>query len=120
MTEGRRGRRVAEAVRNHLASALLRDVGDPRLASLVVTDVVVTDDLSLARVQVRLLVGNDDPRARKAAIGALERFKPRLRRTLGPVLALRRVPDLSFSYDVRPDASERVEAVLAEIEREKH
>jgi ribosome-binding factor A len=97
----------------------LRDVGDPRLSSLVVTEVEVTDDLTLARVQVRLLVGDDDAARRKAALSALERVKARLRRGLGPVLRLRRVPDLSFSYDVRPDVVHHVEEILAEIEREK-
>lgn len=116
MTDGRRGRRVAETLRSHLATALLRDLGDRRLSSLVVTNVELTDDLSLARVQVRLLVGDDNPAQRKAAVQALERVTPRLRRSLGPVLRLRRIPDLDFAYDVRPDATRRIEELLAEID----
>ena len=64
--DGRRTRRVAEALRTHLAEALGREVADPRLASVVITDVTVSDDLSVARVGVRLLVGDEDPGQRRS------------------------------------------------------
>jgi ribosome-binding factor A len=116
--ERRRPRRVAEIVQSLLAEALRREIDDPRLASLVITSVEVPDDLSVAHVQVRLLVGGDDQRARAAALRSLGRAGPRLRRGLGPALQLRRVPALSFSYDLGLDKARRVEELLDEIERE--
>ena len=39
-----RPQRVAEAVRNELSLLLLRDAGDPRLAGVAISRVVVTPD----------------------------------------------------------------------------
>ncbi|HTA89742.1 MAG TPA: ribosome-binding factor A, partial [Polyangiaceae bacterium] len=60
MSDGRRGKRVAELIRAHLAELMRREVDDPRLAALVITTVDVTDDLMSARIGVRLLVGDED------------------------------------------------------------
>lgn len=116
--ERRRPRRVAEIVQSYLAEALRREIDDPRLSALVITGVEVPDDLSVAHVQVRLLVGGEDARARSAALKSLVRAGARLRRGLGPTLGLRRVPALSFSYDEGLDKARRIEELLQEIERE--
>ena len=92
--EGRRAQRVAAALREYLSQALAREIGDPRLSSVVVTDVVVPDDLSIARIGVRLLSGDDDPERRRATLRALRGASSRIRRGVGPRLGLRRVPEL--------------------------
>ncbi len=116
--EGRRGKRVAELIRMHLSAALSRELGDPKLSSLVLTSVEVTDDLQSARIGVRLLIGDQDPKERKAAMTRLERASGRLRRLVAPRLELRRAPELRFHYDAGHDASRRVEEILHEIEVE--
>jgi ribosome-binding factor A len=115
--DGRRGRRVAELLRAHLADALRREIDDPELSELVITGVEVTDDLSVARIAVRLLAGDDEPKRRRV-LKHLHRAGGRLRRAVAPRLELRRAPELSFSYDSGHDATRRVEELLAEIERE--
>ena len=117
-SDGRRPKRVAEAIRARIAEALSREVADPRLASLVLTEVSVTDDLSLARISVRLLVGDEDPEQREAALSSLRQAAGRLRRLVGPRLRLRRTPELRFAYDTGHDATRRVEELLDEIHRE--
>ncbi len=119
MTDGRRPRRVAELLRSHLTDLLSREIADPRLSALVVTDVFVPDDLSIANVGVRLLVGDDDPKLRRDVVATLKKATTRLRRSLGPRLKLRRVPDLRFDYDDGHDKSRRVEELLHEIEEER-
>ncbi len=113
--DGRRTRRVAEALRTHLAAALGREVADPRLASVVITTVTVSDDLSIARIGVRLLVGDEDPAMRQAMVDSLARATHRLRRVVTPRLRLRRAPELRFTYDTGHDATRRVEELLDEI-----
>jgi ribosome-binding factor A len=115
--EGRRSRRVAEALRSHLAEALGREVSDPRLASVVITAVTISDDLSVARIGVRLLVGDDDPALRRSMMASLESATHRLRRVVAPRLRLRRAPELRFEYDTGHDATRRVEELLEEIHR---
>jgi ribosome-binding factor A len=117
--DGRRTLRVAGLVQSHLTTALARELGDPELATLVVSHVDVSADLSIVTARIRRLSIEDGPEARQSVLTRLRRATPRLRRALGPALKLRRVPDLRFIYDTGEDARGRVDALLAEIEREK-
>jgi ribosome-binding factor A len=117
--DARRTLRVAGLVQSHLTTALARELADPELSTLVVTHVDVSKDLSIATARIRRLSIEDGPEARKSVLTRLRRAVPRLRRALGPALKLRRVPDLRFVYDTGEDARDRVDVLLAEIEREK-
>src|SRR6478735_4352771 len=118
-TDGRRGKRVAELLRAHLAELMRREVDDPRLSAVVITTVDVTDDLMSARIGVRLLVGDEDPKLRAVVLKSLAKGAGRLRRLIAPRLELRRSPELRFHYDAGHDASRRVEELLHEIEEEE-
>jgi len=115
----RRTLRVAGLVQSHLTTALVRELADPELSSLVVTHVDVSKDLSIATARVRRLSVTDGPEARKSVLSRLRRAVPRLRRALGPALKLRRVPDLRFVYDTGQDAHDRVGELLKEIEEDR-
>ena len=115
---GLRARRVATAIRARITELLARDVSDPSLTGLVVTDVELPDDLGIVWVKIRLLIGGDDERRRGAALRSLGHAASRLRRGLGPSLRLKRVPQLRFVYDTGADAAFRVEALLVEINEE--
>jgi len=117
-TDGRRGKRVAELLRAYLAELMRREVDDPRLAAVVITTVEVTDDLMSARIGVRLLVGDEDPKIRAVVLKSLAKGAGRLRRLIAPKLELRRSPELRFHYDAGHDASRRVEELLHEIKAE--
>ena len=120
MSDGRRAKRVATRLQAYLGQALIREIEDPRLGSLVITGVELSDDLGIARIGVRLMVGDDDPKLRRAAMQSLSRVAGRLRRGVAPELGLRRVPELRFDYDTGHDATRRVEELLDEIHREPH
>jgi len=117
-TDGRRGKRVAELIRAYLAELMRREIDDPRLSAVVITTVEVTDDLMSARVGVRLLIGDEDPKIRAVVLKSLARGAGRLRRLIAPRLELRRSPELRFHYDAGHDASRRVEELLEEIKRD--
>jgi ribosome-binding factor A len=119
MSEARRPRRVAELLRARLAEALKRELADPRLGSLVITQVAVTDDLSIARVGVRLLTDDGNHELRRGTIRALRRASARLRRLVAAELRLRRALELRFEYDTGHDAARRVEQLLEQIQRER-
>ena len=84
MTTGgdRRMLRVNELVREHLVEILRRDVSNPELANVVITSVDVSKDLSVAHVLVRLLITQDDEKARKNVLLHLKKAAPRVRRAL--------------------------------------
>ena len=114
----KRAVRVAERVREEIAKALVRDVGDPRVALAVVIRVDMPDDLSLATVKVRLASGGDDVAAQKRLLAGLTAAAGFLRKLVGQNVGLRRAPELRFFYDEGQDASTRVEELLAEITRD--
>lgn len=116
--EGRRPRRVAEGIREHLGLLLVSELSDPRLAQLVVTGVTITPDLGCADVQVRSLSGDVSERTRQATLAALHRASGRLRRGLGQRLRIKRMPELRFFYDTAPEARARVDELLEEIARD--
>jgi ribosome-binding factor A len=114
-----RARRVAQSIKKVVTDFLARDVGDPALAGVVVTDVELTADLGLATIKARLFAGGDDAGQRRVVMKSLARAGGRLRRHLGSALRLKRVPEIRFVYDVGADAARRVEELLADIAREK-
>lgn len=96
-------------LRADLASLLLRDAKDPRLAQVTISAVRLTPDLRQARVFFRLLGENADV---EAAQRALERATPFLRGAVGRSLGLRATPSLRFEYDTTPDTARRVDELL--------
>jgi ribosome-binding factor A len=114
---GRRGLRVAEIARSEFTRAVLRRIDDPRLQSLVVVNVHVTDDLSLVDIGVRF-VGVDSSDEQRKLLAKLQRALPRLTREVVPRLELRRAPSLRLHFDSGEDATRRVEELLHEIQVE--
>ena len=118
MADAVRKKRLAGTIRRHLSAEFAREVADPRLATLSIQNVEVTDDLSIALVKVRLMFGGEEDAVRGAAMQALLRIAPGLRASMSPVLRMRRVPELRFIYDEGADRRAEIDNVLDEIKRE--
>jgi ribosome-binding factor A len=113
-----RGAKVGEAVRAELMKMLLAgEVHDPGLQNTVISSVVLTADLRLAKVYVRLLSLDADAKQKATVLRALERAKGFLRRELGQRLVLRFAPDLRFYWDESIDRGAEMEALLREIKQ---
>ncbi len=115
----RRTMRIAQQIRDHVASYLVTQVSDRRVSRVVVSDVKISDDLSIAWVSVRLLDSPGTDAERHQSVKQLQLLAGRLRKSLGPALGLRRVPELRFAFDDGVDAQLRVEAILKEIDDER-
>jgi ribosome-binding factor A len=110
-----RPEKVAHLMRREVADILERKLRDPRLsATVTVTDVQITHDLSFARIFVTVL---GDETARKHAMDGLKRATGFVRHELGDRLDLREVPELRFEYDGSLDRGHRVEDLLRKIEK---
>lgn len=120
MSDGRRGKRVAEDIRVHLAQILGGEIADPRLSNLVITAVTLSADLGLADVRVRTISTHQPANAREqgAIVRALTSASGRLRHLLGTRVHLKRNPTLRFHYDTAPEARERIDELLDEIAKE--
>lgn len=115
--KGRRPQRVAADIRHALARMLGRDLADPRLEGVVLSSVVITNDLRIANIGWRLVSG--DAERKKSAQKGLERVSARLRRAIGQELGLRHAPELRFAYDEGQDARDRIDQLLEEVKRDR-
>jgi ribosome-binding factor A len=118
MSDGIRRKRLAGTIRRHLSEEFARRVADPRLAALSIQAVEVTADLSIAKVEVRLMFGGETAEARLQVLSTLEKIGPGLRSSLVPHLRMRRLPELRFAYDVGADQQARIADVLDEIKKD--
>jgi ribosome-binding factor A len=108
----RRQRRVAELIHRELSLILMREVRDPRLADVTVTEVQVTPDLLLARVYFTVL-GDDEEQ--KEALAGLKKANGFLRTQLGGRIQQRFVPELVFEVDRSAEYGRRIDRLLDEI-----
>src|SRR5688500_8449261 len=109
----RRPEKIAELIREEISQIVGYELEDPRVLSVTVTDVRVSDNLRDARVFV-LAEGTEEERV--AALKALQKAAPYVRRQLGTVLNLRYTPEIHFVRDTVEESATRVEELLAGIE----
>lgn len=102
--------RVGELLQHELAELILREVKDPRVQRVTVTEVDVSPDLSHARVLISVL-GAEGPQTE--VVQALNHAAGFLRHELGRRLKLRSIPELRFSYDEVPERAAHLEALIA-------
>jgi ribosome-binding factor A len=115
MPQGTRIERVSEEFREILAEAIQK-LKDPRVGFVTVTGVRVSSDLHHARVYYTAL---GDEKGRAGSRAALRSATPHLRRELGRQVRLKVTPELSFEEDRAPATGERVDAILADLARER-
>ena len=108
--------RVGDQLRAEISDLLAREVHDPGIGFLTITQVTVSPDLQVARVYYTTL---GDERARRETARALGRATPFLRRQVGSRLRLKRVPSLEFFFDESIERGDRIERILNEISVER-
>jgi len=115
MTTTIRQERAAELLYQELSILIGAELDDPALELLVVTNVVVSRDLRVAKVYIH----QDSDIQRSLVLAKLKRAAPFLRRQLAQSVSFRSVPELLFYYDDTPDQAARVDALLQSIAEER-
>jgi ribosome-binding factor A len=109
----RRSDRVAEAIREAVATFLAEGVKDPRITGLVtVTGAQASRDLRHAKVFVSVLGSEVD---RAATLDGLRSLAGYLRPHLGRELRLRLAPEISFHLDESIAYAARIESLLGSV-----
>lgn len=117
MSEPRRPDRVAEAIREDVATFLAEGVKDPRIRAFVtVTAVEITRDLRHATVFVSLM---GDDASCEATMEGLAHAASHLRSRLGKSLRLRNAPEIRFRVDESVARASRIEKLLSEVREER-
>jgi ribosome-binding factor A len=112
----RRPEQVAGTIRQVIADALAREVRDPRVGFVTVTNVLVTNDLSHARILVSV-PGEEEEKTR--ALQGLQSAAGFLRSRAARALTTRTVPELHFEIDKGGEHAARIEELLDSIRREE-
>ncbi len=117
MGEARRPDRVAEAIREQVATFLAEGAKDPRIRGFVtVTAVDVTRDLRHATVFVSVMGEEAD---RKSTFVGLASVATHLRSLLGRSLRLHSAPEIVFKVDESIARASRIEQLLAQVRNER-
>ncbi len=114
MASSVRQKRVADRIRADMSDLLRREMADPRLKLVTVTDVSIDRELEYANVWV---CRPDGDAAEKEVLAALEGAKGFLRREIAARVQLRHAPQFVFHWDRAPDHAAKIEQVLDELKR---
>jgi ribosome-binding factor A len=116
MPSGIRLKRIADRIRQELSEMLIREVNDPRLGQIFVTDVRVDRELAYADVYVSAVEG-----ATRSAevLAGLESAGGFLRHALAARVELRTFPRLRFHWDPTPEHADRIEQLLSGLRTKK-
>lgn len=102
-------RRVNEAIKEIIGTALTKDIKDPRIGFVTLTGVDTAPDLSQAKVFYSVY---GRQRQKEATLAGLKAARPYLQRRISDELKLKRTPTLEFLYDTSVDRGMRIQAML--------
>ena len=105
--------RLDELLREEISQVVRREVDDPRIGLVTITDVEVTPDLRHANVWVSVIGSAAE---KKQTLRALSHAMPFVRGRLGK-LRLKRIPDLHIKEDDSAERGTRVLAILGDLEQ---
>lgn len=111
-----RSERVGEQLKKEISEIINQKLKNPNVGFVTVTEVEVTGDLSLASVYVTVL---GEEKARKKSLEGLEKSKGFIKSEIAHRMDLRIVPDLKFKYDESIDYGNKIERMIAELNRDK-
>jgi ribosome-binding factor A len=112
MKQTPRTRKVNESVREAIASMLVDEICDPRLAFVTVTGAEVSPDFSVATIYV---TAHGDASRYAEVLAGLESARGRIRSLLGRRVKTRLTPELRFAIDTSVDAGMRITEALKQV-----
>lgn len=107
--------RVKQEILREVNRILMREVKDPRIEGVTITDVDLTGDLQQANIYYSTL--SDKAGARQKTQAGLDAVKGKVRSALGKAIQLYKVPEITFERDASVDYGNRIDALLEEIHK---
>ena len=110
--QGKRLDRVNQLIKEEVSVLLQRELKDPRLGFITVTEVDTAKDLRQAKIFVSVLGGDEQWKASMTALTSARGF---IRNWLRQHLDLRVTPELTFLPDRSMEHAARIQALLKEL-----
>jgi ribosome-binding factor A len=105
--------RMSDRIQQILSQLLLREISDPRLQGITVTEVQLDAELMYAKVYVNAL--GDESREREVMAG-LKRASGYLRREVGKRIRIRNTPELHFNWDKTLERAEHINSIISNLD----
>ena len=105
--------RMSERIHQILSQLLLREISDPRLQDITVTEVSLDPELMYAKVYVSAM---GDEKREAEVMGGLRRAGGYLRRQVGKRIRLRNTPELHFYWDSTLAHADRINAIISSLD----
>lgn len=109
-----RANRVAEQMKKEISDIVNNKIKDPRIGFLTITDVEVTGDLQQAKIFFSIL---GDEEERETSLLGLEKASGFIRSEIGRRIRLRKVPEISFEYDLAHEYGNHIDALLRDLDK---
>lgn len=110
-----RQERVGQLLRQEISHIIKRQLKDPRIGMISITDVEVTADLRHARVFASVFGSDDEAVASLAVLDGAAGF---IRGELGKTVRLRYIPELEFRRDESAARGARIHELLEQVKRD--
>lgn len=105
--------RMSGRIRQILSELLMREVADPRLQGVTITEVTLDREFMFADVYVNAL---GDEKRRQEVMDGLKRAGGFLRKETGKRIRLRNTPELHFHWDTTLDYAERINQIAESLD----
>jgi ribosome-binding factor A len=116
MVSEARAKRIGDRIQEELSGILQREVADPRLSMVTVTEVNVDRELAYATIYLTAMGG--DERSQEV-LDAIEGARGYLRRELARRIQLRAFPRLRFRWDFSQTRGARIDELLDMLKAEQ-
>jgi len=106
--------RVAEQMKKEIGEIVNQKLKDPRIGFVTITDVALTNDLQQATVYVSVL---GDEQEKNDTLAGLQQATGFVRSEVSRRIRLRKVPEITFSFDEAHEYGNRIDEILKELKK---
>lgn len=108
--------KLQELIKQEMSKMLLKELKDPRIGFVTVTDVEMTGDLREAKIYVSVMGKEEQIKSSLEGLNSALGF---IRREIGQRIRLRFTPEISFALDTSLDYGEHIQKLLLQVEGDR-
>lgn len=106
--------RLEAQIQKALSEIIMREVKDPNVGFVTITEVKLTRDLSFLKVYIHFLGAEN---RESAGLKSLDKAKGFIRTELGKKVNMRKLPEISFHIDESMEYGQHIEDLLGSLKK---
>ncbi len=108
--------RVGDSIKREVSQMIQRELKDPGIGFVTITDVEISSDLKRAQIYYSIL-GDEESKIKTAK--ALKRACGFVQHEIGKRLRLKHVPEVEFHFDGSVEYGARIEELIRQIHQQE-